>query len=53
MKSTKIIIKTQSKSYPIYFGEKIINLTGSIIYKNLPDVKKLAFLLTQMFHLKL
>ena len=42
MKSTKIIIKTQSKSYPIYFGEKIINLTGSIIYKNLPDVKKIG-----------
>ena len=42
MQNTKVVIKTQSKSYPIYFGEKIINSTGSIIYKNLPEVKKIG-----------
>ena len=40
MKNTKIIVKTKSKSYPIYFGNGIINITGKLIHKNLPDVKK-------------
>ena len=44
MKSTKIVVKTPSKSYPIYFGDKIINLTGSIIQKNLPGVKKICII---------
>ena len=41
MKNTKIIIKTTSKSYPVYFGNGIINLTGPLIKKNLPEVKKM------------
>tara|TARA_B100000686_G_C16757536_1_gene956523 strand:+ start:558 stop:1670 length:1113 start_codon:yes stop_codon:yes gene_type:complete len=42
MKNTKIIIKTTSKSYPVYFGNGIINLTGPLIKKNLPEVKKIC-----------
>ena len=44
MKSTKIIIKTKSKNYPIYLGDKIINYTGILIKKNLPSVKKICIL---------
>ena len=44
MKNTKIVVNTRSKSYPIYFGDKIINLTGSIIQKNLPGVKKICII---------
>ena len=33
MKNTKIIIKTSSKNYPIYLGDKIINITGTLIKK--------------------
>ena len=42
MKNTKIIIKTKSKSYPIYFGDGILNTTHTLIKKNLPNVKKYA-----------
>ena len=42
MKKTKIIVKTQSKSYPIYFGNKILNSTGLLINKNLRNVKKIS-----------
>ncbi len=31
MKNTKIIIKASSKSYPVYFGNGIINLTGASV----------------------
>ena len=41
MKSAKIIIKTESKSYPIYIGDKIINNTNALLKKNLPNVKKI------------
>ena len=41
MKSSKITVKTKSKSYPIYFGNGIVNVTGKLIQKNLPNVKKL------------
>ena len=44
MKSSKIIIKTKSKSYPIYFGDNILNLTGKLIKKNLPKVKKICII---------
>jgi len=42
MKSTKIIIKTKSKNYPIYFGDGILSSAGNLIKKNLPDVKKIC-----------
>ena len=45
MKNTKIIVKTKSKSYPIYFGDGIINITGKLMQKNLPNVKKICIIL--------
>ena len=44
MKNTKIIVKTKSKSYPIYFGDGILNTTGKLIKKNLPNVKKICII---------
>jgi len=44
MKSTKIIVKAKSKSYPVYFGDGIINATGKLINKNLPNVKKICII---------
>ena len=40
MKNSKLIIKTKSKSYPIYFGNGNLIKTGSLINKNLHGVKK-------------
>ncbi len=42
MKSIKLIIKTKSKSYPIYFGGNIFGKAGLLIRKNLPEVKKIC-----------
>jgi len=44
MKNTKLIVKTKSKSYPIYFGNNILNTTGSLIKKNLVGVKKICII---------
>ena len=44
MKNTKFIVKTKSKSYPIFFGSGIINKTGNLIKKNLPEVKKICII---------
>ena len=44
MKNTKLIVKTKSKSYPIYFGNNILNTTGRLLKKNLPGIKKYASL---------
>ena len=44
MKSNKLIIKTKSKIYPIYFGDDILKETGKLIKKNLPDVKKICII---------
>ncbi len=44
MKNTKIIIKTKSKNYPIYLGDKILNITGTLIRKNLTNVKKICII---------
>ena len=44
MKKTKIIIKTKSKSYPIYFGSNILKITGGLVEKNLPGVKKICII---------
>ena len=40
MKNSMIIVKTNSKIYPIYLGNKILNTAGTLIRKNLPNVKK-------------
>ena len=44
MKNTKFIIKTISKSYPIYFGNNILNTTGRLVKKKLPGVKKICII---------
>ena len=44
MKNTKFIVKTKSKSYPVYFGNNIINTTGKLVKKNLPNVKKICII---------
>jgi len=44
MKSNKLVIKTKSKNYPIYFGNNIINQTGRFIRTNLPDSKKICII---------
>ena len=40
MKNTKITVKTKSKSYPIYLGDRVIKSTGMLINKNLNNAKK-------------
>jgi len=42
MKNIKLVVKTKSKSYPIFFGNNILSITGKLIKKNLPDVKKIC-----------
>ena len=42
MRLYKIVAKTKSKTYPIYFGNNIIGATGNLIKKNLPSVKKVC-----------
>ena len=44
MKNTKIIVKTRSKTYPIYYGNNILSKTNGLIKKNLPDVKKICII---------
>ena len=44
MKNTKLIVKTKSKSYPIYFGNDILKTTGRLIKKSLPSVKKICII---------
>ena len=44
MKNTKIVVNTKSKSYPIYFGDGNLNTTGTLIKKNLPNVKKICII---------
>ena len=44
MKNTKLIVKTKSKSYPIYFGNNILNTTGRLVKKNLSGVKKICII---------
>ena len=42
MRTIKLNIRTKTKNYPIYFGDNILNKTGKLIKKNLPDVKKVS-----------
>ncbi len=44
MKKNKLIVKTKSKNYPIFFGNNIINSTGTLIEKNIPGVKKICII---------
>ena len=42
MRTIKLNVKTKTKNYPIYFGDNILNKTGKLIKKNLPNVKKVS-----------
>ena len=44
MKNNKLIVKTKSKTYPIYFGNNILSTAGRLIKKNLPNVKKICII---------
>ncbi len=44
MKNTKILVNTKSKSYPIFFGNNIINSTKTFIKKNIPNAKKISII---------
>ena len=44
MKNNKLIIKTKSKIYPVYFGNNILNIVGGLIKKKLPNVKKICII---------
>tara|TARA_B100000029_G_scaffold501479_1_gene574966 strand:- start:401 stop:1513 length:1113 start_codon:yes stop_codon:yes gene_type:complete len=44
MKNIKLNIKTKSKIYPIYLGSNLLNKTGKLIKKNLPNVKKVCII---------
>jgi len=44
MKNIKLIVKTKSKTYPIYFGNNILTKTGSLIQNNLTNVKKICII---------
>jgi len=53
MKTIKLNIKTKTKNYPIYFGDNILNKTGKLIKKNLPDVKKVCVVSDKKIPIKL
>ena len=44
MKTIKLNVRTETKNYPIYFGDNILNKAGKFIKKNLPDVKKISII---------
>ena len=44
MKITKLVVKTKSKTYPIYFGNNFLNKTEKFLKKNLPKVKKVCII---------
>jgi 3-dehydroquinate synthase len=44
MKVNKLLIKTKSKTYPIYLGNNILKHTGRLIKKKIPGVKKICII---------
>ena len=40
MKNSKLIVKTKSKTYPIYFGNNILSTMDKLLKTNIPNVKK-------------
>jgi len=42
MQNTKILIKTKTKSYPMYFGDGILSSLNKLVKKDLPNVKKIC-----------
>ena len=44
MKISKILVKTKSKSYPVYVGNGILSSAGILIKKNVPNAKKISII---------
>ena len=44
MKSTKVLVKTKSKVYPIYIGSNLLNNISKLIDSNIPGVKKICII---------
>ena len=44
MKKTKYIVKTKSKTYPIFFGNGILDQAGRLVRSELPNVKKICLI---------
>ncbi len=44
MKKNKLIIRTKSKSYPIYFGNNLLKNVDKLIKNDLPEVKKICII---------
>ena len=44
MEKTKLIVNTESKSYPIYFGNNILGSTHKLLKANLPNVNKICII---------
>jgi len=42
MKKIKLLVKTKSKNYPIYFGNNVLNDVGNLIKKKHSSVKKVC-----------
>jgi len=53
MKNSKIIVKTADRSYPVYFGNEIINSTGSLIQKKIPNARKIFLIVDKKLPLTL
>ena len=47
MKINKILVKTQSKRYPIYFGSNILNKISKIIESRFSNIKKIAIVVDE------
>ena len=45
MEKTKLIVNTESKSYPIYFGNNILGSTHKLLKANLPNVNKICIII--------
>ena len=53
MKNNKILVKSKSKEYPIYIGNKNIKIIKKLIKKNIPDVKKICIISDKNVPLKI
>ena len=45
MKKSRIIIRTESKNYPIIIGENILGKTGNLINTQIPNCEKIALII--------
>ena len=52
MINSKILVKSKSKEYPIYIGNKNIKIIKKLIKKNIPNVKKICIISDKKVPLK-